>query len=80
MPTFTLKNIPPDLYDRLKASAEDHRRSINSEMLVCLEQALGVRPADPEELLARARAARRRVGEEPLTAAEVTAAKREGRA
>jgi len=79
MPTFTLKNIPQDLYDRLKQSADAHRRSINSELLVCVERALGVRAADPEELLAQARAARRAVGGVPLTAAEVTAAKRQGR-
>ncbi|MCI5142319.1 MAG: Arc family DNA-binding protein, partial [Candidatus Electrothrix sp. ATG1] len=37
MPTLTLKNIPEDLYTRLKAAAEAHRRSLNSEILYCVE-------------------------------------------
>jgi hypothetical protein len=79
MPSFTLKNIPQDLYELLKRSADANRRSINSELLVCVERALGVRPADADELLAQARAVRPAVGDAPLTAAEVTAAKRQGR-
>jgi plasmid stability protein len=38
MPTLTLKNIPDDLHGRLKASAERNRRSLNSEILIRLEQ------------------------------------------
>ena len=34
--TLTLKNIPEDVYRRLKLSAEAHRRSLNSEAIVCL--------------------------------------------
>ncbi len=79
MPSFTVKNIPDDLYDRLKRTADEHRRSLNSEILVCLETALGVRRADPDALLARLRTVRRSVGEAPLDDAAVTAAKRRGR-
>ncbi len=38
--TLTLKNIPDEVYERLKASAEKHRRSLNSEAIVCLESVL----------------------------------------
>ena len=38
--TLTLKNIPDEVYQRLKASAESHRRSLNSEAIVCLESVL----------------------------------------
>ena len=38
--TLTLKNIPDAVYERLKLSAEAHRRSMNSEAIVCLEQVL----------------------------------------
>jgi plasmid stability protein len=79
MPNITLKNIPHDLYERLKRAADEHRRSINSEVLVCLENALITRRAEPEELLARLRAVRRRAGDAPLGDAEVTAAKRADR-
>ena len=38
MPTLTLKNIPDELHARLKASAALNRRSLNSEILIRLEQ------------------------------------------
>jgi len=38
--TLTLKNIPDAVYDRLKLAAEMHRRSLNSEAIVCLESVL----------------------------------------
>jgi plasmid stability protein len=37
MLNFTLKNIPPELHERLKASAEANRRSLNREILARLE-------------------------------------------
>ncbi|MCI5147781.1 MAG: Arc family DNA-binding protein, partial [Candidatus Electrothrix sp. AR3] len=40
MPTLTLKNISDDLYTRLKEAAQTHRRSLNSEILYCIEQTL----------------------------------------
>jgi len=40
MATVTLKNIPDELYERLKATAQAHRRSINSELIHCLETVL----------------------------------------
>lgn len=40
MPSITVKNIPEDLYDLLKQRAEANRRSINSEIIVCIEQAI----------------------------------------
>lgn len=55
--TITLKNIPDELYDRLKASAKAHRRSINNEAIVCLEGALVLpKKITPEERITRARA------------------------
>ena len=47
MATVTLKNIPDRLCSRLKKSAAQHRRSINSEAIVCLERALVSQPVDP---------------------------------
>ena len=54
--TLTLKNIPDEVYDRLKLSAETHRRSMNSEAIVCLEAALLPNKLASTERLARARA------------------------
>lgn len=38
--TITLKNIPEDIYLGLKSSAKAHRRSLNNEVIACLERVL----------------------------------------
>jgi len=40
MPTVTVKNIPDNLYDYLKQTASLNHRSVNSEIIVCLERTL----------------------------------------
>jgi len=47
MPSLTIKDIPPPLMERLRASATRDRRSLNREAIFLLEQALvaGVGPA-----------------------------------
>ena len=77
--TLTLKSIPTDVYERLKASAEAHRRSLNSEAIVCLETVLLPGKMPPEERLARARAFRAGLSQEKLKAADADRLKREGR-
>ena len=67
MPTLTVKNIPQELYERLKQSAAEHRRSINSEILVCLERSLYSERVDPQAVLARADALRERAALSPVT-------------
>lgn len=59
MATLTIKNIPEPLLERLRAQAALHRRSLNHEVIVCLETAAKATPLDPETILARARAVRR---------------------
>jgi plasmid stability protein len=53
--TLTLKNIPDEVYERLKTAAETHRRSLNGEAIVCLETVLVPGRVKPAERLARAR-------------------------
>ena len=79
MPTITVKNIPDDLYESLKRSAEAHRRSINSEIIVCIERAVRSRPVDPATLLARARRLREKTAGVPLSNEEFTQAMVMGR-
>lgn len=80
MASITIKNVPDPLYERLKEIAARNRRSINSEVIVQLERALGAAAVDADALLARARAVRER-GEIPyLTDAELRSAREEGRA
>ena len=55
MPAITVKNIPDDVYKRLKLLAKANRRSINSEIIICLERQLRSRAIDPEHALSRAR-------------------------
>ena len=77
--TLTLKNIPDEIYQRLKASAVTHRRSLNSEAIVCLETVLLPGRIDPSERLARARALRAALPESTFRAHDIDASKREGR-
>ena len=51
--TTTVKNIPSALYERLKARALEHRRSVNAEIIHCLETGLDAEPVVPERFLAR---------------------------
>jgi plasmid stability protein len=77
--TLTLKNIPDEVYKRLKVSAETHRRSLNSEVIVYLESALLPNRVSPSERLARARALRSTLPKVKLKARDIDAMKREGR-
>ncbi|HVY07692.1 MAG TPA: Arc family DNA-binding protein [Burkholderiales bacterium] len=76
---LTLKNLPDDVYERLKGSAEAHRRSLNSEAIVCLEAVLFPVRISPAERLARARALRAALPKAKLKARDIDAMKREGR-
>lgn len=59
MATLTIKNIPDRLVKRLKSQAAAHRRSLNLEVIACLERTAQSVPLDPQALLARARMIRR---------------------
>lgn len=77
--TLTLKNIPDDVYDRLKAAAETHRRSLNSEAIVCLESVLLLGRVGPSERLSRARALRAALPKAEFKGRDIDILKREGR-
>ena len=80
MPTpLTLKSIPDEVYERLKASAEANRRSLNSEAIVCLESVLVPGKISPAERLARARALRASLPQGKFRAKDIDLLKREGR-
>lgn len=55
MATITLNNIPATLYERLKATAKIHHRSINSKLIHCLKTLFTPTRVSPEEQLARFR-------------------------
>jgi plasmid stability protein len=79
---LTIRNVPDDVYERLRERATAQRRSINSEAIECLRVALSGRgQRDVSGFLARARQARAALSASgvSLSAAELTAARKEGR-
>ena len=79
MATLTIKNIPDEVYQRLKHQAAEHRRSLNQEIISCLEQFSGGVPVDPGTFLARAREMRKLVKGPDLTERRLKQLKSAGR-
>lgn len=74
MASITLKNIPDDLYELLRVKAAAHHRSINSEMINCLETVLRPNTVGVEERLARLRELRSRIQCDSFDMSEIDAA------
>jgi plasmid stability protein len=79
MATVTVKNIPDELYERLKSVAETNRRSINSEIIMCIENVIISRRVDLDEVLDNARQLRQLTAGHPISDEEFDQAKSEGR-
>ncbi len=79
MTTLTIKGLPEDIYVRLKQRAEAQRRSLNREVILCLEQALGSEPLDLDAWLAAAARLRQRIKGPKLTDARLRELRRKGR-
>jgi plasmid stability protein len=80
MPILTIRNVPDDVHEQLKARAAANRRSVNSEAIECLRIALAGRSErDVGGYLARARMVRER-GATYVTDEQIDSARREGRA
>ena len=77
--TITLKNVPDDVYQRLKVSADIHRRSLNGEAIVCLETMLFPKKIAASERLMRARELRSSLVPAKFKARDIDTLKREGR-
>lgn len=81
MATLTIKNLPDTLYAQLKARAAEHRRSLNSEAILAVEQALTeAKLADPAKLLVDLRRGRARLKGLYLTDTDLRGAREHGRA
>lgn len=79
MPSLTIKGLSPELCERLKARAGRNHRSLNAEVISCLEEAVRPERVDPEAVRARAAAARARVRGGPYSARFIREAIRQGR-
>ncbi len=80
MVTITIKNIPEELYERLKENAKANHRSINSEVILAIKLSL-MRPRveNVEAFLKRARRIRELTRGYRATAREIEDAINEGR-
>lgn len=79
MASITVKNIPTALYEQLKQAAQMNRRSINSEIIVCLEKMLVSYKRSVEEEVERARELRKKTAHCNLTDEELLQAIEVGR-
>ena len=79
MPALTIKNIPDPLYEQLKSAAELHRRSINSEVLVCLEKVLVAKKTNTNDRLQRIEQLRASIKTNIITADDIDQAIENGR-
>lgn len=79
MATVTFKNIPDDLYALLKQAAHAHHRSVNSELICCLEKTFQPTPVSAAQLAEKALALRSRVAATQLDTDEINAAINQGR-
>ena len=78
--TLTLKNIPDNIYTRLREAADAHHRSMNSEGIACLEKALAPVRIGAAGRLERARQLRSGLTDRLFDPTEIAAAIEEGRA
>lgn len=79
MNNITVKNIPDDIYHSLKFAAQSHHRSLNSEILACLEKTLLPTRISSDERLIRARQLRTSLAQTQFMAADIDEAIEQGR-
>lgn len=78
MPSITVKNIPDEIYDKVRQQAQAHHRSINSEIIACLEQTVQARSISPSDILNEARRLRKKA-KGSLSSKEIEEAINQGR-
>lgn len=77
--TLTLKNIPDDVYARLKTLSKSNRRSLNSEAIVCFETCLFSVKTPSAERIRRVRELHAACGGQSFHARDIAGFKRKGR-
>ena len=79
MPALTIKNISEDLYNELKLVAEQHHRSINSEVIICLKRTLLPKKISPEERLNNIQTLRSQIPPSNITSDDIDQVINDGR-
>lgn len=77
--SITLKNIPDHVYIGLRAAADAHHRSLNGEIIACLEQSLLPVKNNANEQLAKARELRQTLAPYGFEASEIASTIKAGR-
>ena len=80
MASITIKNIPQELYEKLKITASLNHRSLNNETINCLESVLMPQQLSVADKLLRAKRIRTKLGNAVFDADEIKNAIEEGRA
>jgi antitoxin FitA len=78
MPSITLKNIPETLYQKIRDRAKAQHRSINSEIIACLEHSTQANFVATDEILYQARRMRESI-DSNITSDEIREAIKQGR-
>ena len=63
MPTLHVRNVPEELYQRLKRRAAERQRSLSAEVVLLLEHAAARTPEEEETLFDRIRRRRAHIAE-----------------
>ena len=71
MVTLTIKNVPPEIYERIKTQAKNNHRSINGEVISILEQAISIAPIDVKTTLEQTKKIREMTAHYVITADEI---------
>ena len=79
MHSITIKNIPSELYEKLKSKARVNRRSINNEVIHCIDRSLRSHRIDPEEFIVRIESIHRKHTFPRITAKDLKEGIRKGR-
>jgi len=79
MPSITVKNIPQKLYEKLKITASLNHRSLNNEMINCIESVLMPKRLSISDKLLRAKRIRTQFSDDLIDPEEIKNAIEEGR-
>jgi plasmid stability protein len=79
MATVTVKNIPDNLYDKLKKTASYNHRSINSEIIFCIENTVKSRKINADDFLNQLNNFYKNIDIPPLTDEKLREYKEDGR-
>ena len=79
MVAVTLKNVPSELYERVKQNAKANHRSINNELIAIIEESVMPQPVDVQAWLEKARQLREITHHYVISNDEITHLKNQGR-